>query len=677
MFSAQSTVISSNSMLDSSNTEALSALTCPDGLGKTPTIHRRSVGIPVVPSSSSPLNSRSTSYESARSFFQRSFKRRSTLFRKVLPKFGTSRGLTFRRYRPKQATLLRKQSFTNPTCLASKPIAKPCTVQDPPFMVAQVGLSNGSDIGSGFDSGSSALHHFHALDDDQAYFDSLQGHMSSSVNHGATSENQFEITRVSYYKVCQLLTSKKRQVSYLSTQVDGYLDQIREQNCMILAQKQQIAELKNQKIDAVLTEEHSKYVNVVQQMDALFSADQSSVVIPNVFDIDTLFESESQGSPHSHAPGVTEPLSLLTSEFNSGGQSTVAMESGSDGQSTAGETPPCSLQQLQIENYERKISSMVVQLETREMVINLRRQEIKLLKSQVQALRETQIPTLGTDTLRNAVDEQSLKLQQQLKDVDSKIESITRREWTQLLAERDKYKNDYKEMLYLYNSLADDTEKLQRIANTDLSRFREREISSQLWLHEYKLEVDKRVQTLEAVRHNLTQRVDDLTLELELCKIEREPRKYFEKGEIDIGMTVGAIEDKLAAALTSPEESLNVDVRITQDQSQYTQYIKELRELACEEEARLHRVEELAKQSKDAKQEQRPMQYDLESVLHSFEDLERQLDESQQELADSNVELEIEKTRVKGLEMRVQKLVRLIEQANMRFDELSVDEHVL
>lgn len=528
-------------------------------------------------------------------------------------------------------------------------IATNCPIQNIPFL-----QSNASE---------GELPTYDALGYEHAYTTKLQACLAKHID----PVSSIECNRAFYYTQIQTLALKTQQISYFLKLLGSYSSLIQAQRTTISSQKQQIAELEDA-LDQL--DRNGSFLQkssaIEQQMNSLFTEDENAVQHQKVSSIGihtTPFEdgynceshdlaSGSQISPNSE--DLSKPslhLENYTSEYH----------------------------QLEVEGYACKMDLLSARLNAHERFDVVRQRRIQMLETQLQLLLKAQNAGRDkeTDSISDTIDDRTFMSQMlQFSDLETRFQSILDlstkmpaelsaklQSWEQVNLEREKYKHDYQEVLFLYNSLTQDTEKVQWLANSNILQLRQREADHQREFQELKLESRKTRQKLEDENANLITQIEDLTREIEFYKATEvvqgpEPPKGKEISDL-----ATVIDQKFAAQVSSVDLSAQL-AQTEQDYQELLHYIEELEEVKSEGQASLQRVMEMERL------DHAQTKSDLLLALNKISELQAHLESSKTDAHDAAELLQVEADRNQALEERVRQLLELVGRANKRFEEL-------
>lgn len=467
-----------------------------------------------------------------------------------------------------------------------------------------------------------------------------------------------------YYMQCQLLMLAKRQVSYLVTKVNNCLTLLHERNNTVLVQQQRIEQLEHDllatgdppvamarlKIDKLHTDKSEESLNSLitgQQMN-LTKCEEMDEGINLDSAIDTLFEGDTSTDfdTSSDTPDQQYRLEELEMQL-------ISLQDHHKNEQIR--------HQLIVTEYERKVNLNITKLEAYESMSNVQQRRIGLLESRLSALlndnpseltdtlsgtSETNIPTKCQDMVEKR---RELRASPKQFKLDKQTVSPNGESIEKVCAEREKYKNDFKEITFMYSSLMEETERLQRLANTNYNALRERENVARKEQYDARLETKQVKHELEAKNKELEMMVADLKRELEYTRTSFELKNSVEqpasKNE-DIAPIFLRIEDRQGDR--SEVEQLTRQIETTmEDYNEIIQYIEELDEIQFEGEACLERVRKIDPD------ELQLLQCELTAAQRKAVDLQLELDSTQAQLTETTNLLKSERIYARSLEKRV------------------------
>lgn len=585
-------------------------------------------------------------YETTKSLISRSLKIGTGFFRK-------SNRLSFRRSKgskQKHTSLSQEQTNLEAIQRDLQLIATDCPIQSIPFL--QSNASNGE------------LPTYDALGYEHVYTTKLQACLAKLID----PVSSIECNRAFYYTQIQTLALKTQQISHFLKLIGSYSSLIQAQRTTISSQKQQIVELE----DALEQLDRNgsfllKSSAVEQQMNFLFTEDENAVqhqIISSVGIHAAVFQDEYNCDSHELASG-----SGICTDSENPTKLSLNRENYSS-----------EYQKVQVEDYACKIDLLSARLEAYERFDVVRQRRIQMLETQLQDLLKTQNIGLDkeTDPVPNPIYERAfMDHMQQFSELETRFQSMLDysikmpaelsaklQSWEQVNSEREKYKHDYQEVLFLYNSLTQDTEKVQLLANSHILQLRQREADHQREFQELKLESRKTRLKLEDDNANMITQIEELTHEIEFFKATGVVHGLESSKGKEISDLSAVIEQKFAAPVAPGDHSAQL-VQAEQDYQELLHFIDELEAVKFEGQASLQRVVEMERLDHDQTKS------DLLLALNKISELQVHLESSKTDAHDAAELLQVEADRNQVLEERVRQLLDLVGRANKRFEELA------
>lgn len=363
---------------------------------------------------------------------------------------------------------------------------------------------------------------FDPLGYEQQYTNNIQSYLSSNIDPAST----IECNRTLYYLQFRLQALNKLQVSFLSKKLSHFI--------ALLEDYQHVVDVQNVRIEEpelkVANKEHSHEVEEETDRGSQKVHENHKVfTVQKQHRADFKYNLKKNMSTLSLDQIKQQRIDEIEDKLNEIFETTADLTFLEQGIEIDEATTPqetqvpsvdlleikefgnCKAMPLDIIEYQTKINLLTKELEEQHQEIASKQIHIEDLESHVQTL------LLRINLLQNEKKKRGVRT---FRKPIHELENVE-----QISAERDKYKNDYIETSYLYTSLIEDTERLQRTASKKLSVALERASDTQRKLDECQLMVEKNKHEFEAKNEEQKLTIDKLTKELELCKIRLESKE--------------------------------------------------------------------------------------------------------------------------------------------------------